>query len=155
MTTQDDKKRGVPYSCSLIEGFNQELLDTNLRDLELIEHPYTWGRGRGTTEWMEIRIDRALVTSEWISMFSMAKLFNLEDTSFDHSPLLLEPKVVEKRYGKKRFRFENAWLSKPICEQIIKDSWEGYSTSTMQEEVRVCGEMLECWGREVTGNFGR
>lgn len=51
-------------------------------------------------EWMEKRIDRALVLQSWLDVFALAKLHNLEDssTSSDHNPLLLEPNPAMHRF---------------------------------------------------------
>lgn len=83
--------------------------------MELVGHQYTWERGKGTEEWMEIRLDRALVSPDWFSLFPLDKLYNIEDTSSDHSPIFLEQKTHSFRAVRKCFRFENLWLTKPLC----------------------------------------
>lgn len=60
VVSQRDKKCGSPYPNLLVEGFNEVLVDTSLIDIELVGHQFTWERGRGTEEWMEVRLDRAL-----------------------------------------------------------------------------------------------
>lgn len=126
VVSQEDKKGGPQYPCWLVEGFNQTHIDTGLRDMELVGHQYTCERGIGTGEWIEIRIDKALTSSVWLDVFPLAKFYNLEDT-LDHSPILLEPKNRSFRYAIKRFQFENAWLTEPLCAHIVKDNWEGFN----------------------------
>ncbi|KAK1370732.1 hypothetical protein POM88_036824 [Heracleum sosnowskyi] len=60
IVSQEDKKGGAAYPQRLIDGFNKALEDTELKDLELYGHPYSWERGRDTDSWIEIRLDRAL-----------------------------------------------------------------------------------------------
>ncbi|KAK1379690.1 hypothetical protein POM88_026434 [Heracleum sosnowskyi] len=98
--SQEEKKGGPPYPNHLIEGFNECLQDTDLQDLDIIGHQFTWERGRNTAHWVEIRLDRVLVNSQWLRMFEMSKVYNLEGSPSDHSPLLLVPE--EQIDGKER-----------------------------------------------------
>ncbi|KAK1373805.1 hypothetical protein POM88_029998 [Heracleum sosnowskyi] len=77
---------------------------------------FTWERGRDTDDWMEVRLDRALTTEVWLNMFPMAKLYNVEGTTSDHSPILLVPQVISKVITPYRFKFENASMTEPMCE---------------------------------------
>lgn len=93
VVSQEDKKGGDPYPHGLIEGFNEALADAGLTDLEIVGHQYTWERGRGKAEWMEVRLDRAVTTETWLNLFPMAKLYNLEGTTSNHATnVVLIPK---------------------------------------------------------------
>ncbi|KAK1372151.1 Endonuclease/exonuclease/phosphatase family protein [Heracleum sosnowskyi] len=86
--SQLDKKGGALYPTWLIEGFNDTLNELGLMDMELVGHQFTWEKGRGTPEWQEVRLDRALSTDAWLQLFPIAKVYNLEGSESDHSPLL-------------------------------------------------------------------
>ncbi|XP_074337027.1 uncharacterized protein LOC141674204 [Apium graveolens] len=73
----------------------------------------------------------------------------------DHSPIFLVPQQKTQINTAFRFRFENAWLIEPICEQIIKDGWYVNSDGSIQQKVKACNETLAVWGKEVTGNFSK
>lgn len=62
IVSQDEKHRGRPYPNWLFKGFEQCIEECGLIDMEIIGYSYTWERGYGTSKWMEIRLDRALVT---------------------------------------------------------------------------------------------
>lgn len=143
IVSQNDKKGGAPYPSWLIDGSNETLVDTGLSDLELTGHQYTWEKGRNTASWLEIRLDRALVNDTWLTLFPLAKLYNLEGSPLDHSPLLLEPKQRNTLVRKKHFRFENAWSAEPLCAQIVKDSWEDERCDNIIQRVEQCGVKLE------------
>lgn len=98
-------------------------------------------------------MDRALMNSDWLTMFPFAKLYNLEASSSDHSPILLVLDVVKRICGRRSFRFENAWLTEPMCRQSVLESWDSSVESDIQHKVKVCGENLEQWGKEITGRF--
>ncbi|KAK1383073.1 hypothetical protein POM88_020808 [Heracleum sosnowskyi] len=54
----------------------------------------------------------------------------------------------------RRFRFENAWLTEPMCEQLTKDVWESTEGWSIQAKIEKCGEQLMAWGKDIIGNFG-
>ncbi|KAK1360251.1 hypothetical protein POM88_044725 [Heracleum sosnowskyi] len=94
--SQSDKRGGHLYPNHLIEGFNECLQDTELHDLDIVGHQFTWERGRNTDHWIEIRLDRVLANSQWLRMFTMAKVYNLEVSPSNHSLLLLVPEEQTK-----------------------------------------------------------
>uniref|UniRef100_A0A803PVR0 Reverse transcriptase domain-containing protein n=1 Tax=Cannabis sativa TaxID=3483 RepID=A0A803PVR0_CANSA len=153
VVSQEDKKGGNPYPTWLIDGFNEALAACNLCDIDLVGYPYTWERGRGTSNWVEVRLDRALANQKWLEIFNSAKLINMEISSSDHCPILLIPYDQDVYLTKKRFRFENAWLREPMCAQIVKDSWELCCMKTVTEKIDYCGQSLAEWGKSYTGNF--
>ncbi|XP_062099843.1 uncharacterized protein LOC133805695 [Humulus lupulus] len=111
--------------------------------------------GFGTNRWVEVRIDRALSSHSWLHMFPMAKLFNLELSTSDHSPLLLEPRFTQSSPLEKKFHFENAWLREPVFQQIVSDVWDSCTNRDIQGKLAYCGQVLGNWGKEVTGNFNQ
>ncbi|KAL8097756.1 hypothetical protein AgCh_030760 [Apium graveolens] len=112
--SQLDKRGGAAYPQKLIDGFNDVLEVIGLQDLDLTGHQFTWERGRNTANWLEIRLDRAIVTGDWLYLFPMAKLYNLKGSPSDHSPIFLEPK-----------------------------SWGEDIESIITQKVKQCGEKLE------------
>lgn len=137
------------YPQWLLDGFNSVLSDTGLSDLELYGHQFTWEKGRDTPLWLEIRLDRAMANNTWFDLFPLTKLFNIDGSLSDHSPIFLEPRCGSKMQGRKRFRFENAWLMEPLCKQIVKKNWEGDNIDILQK-IKQCCESLDTWGREIT-----
>lgn len=104
---------------------------------------------------MEIKLDRALASFEWSKLFPLAKLYNLEGSPSDHSPIFLEPKVHHLIRGNRKFKFENAWLLEPLCSQIIRDNWQGDRGQDIIQKILHCSESLEVWGKEIIGCFNR
>lgn len=83
-------------------------------------------------------------------MFPMAKVYNLEGSPSYHSPLLLIPEQQGIGNKKKQFRFENAWLTEPMCYQLIRDCWEEDTNSTVMQKLKNYADSLEVWGKEIT-----
>lgn len=150
---QSDKRGGRPYPNWLISGFQEVCYDCNLVDMDLVGYPYTWEKGKGTYNWIEIRLDRALVTQDWNSLFPIARLENNEISASDHCPIWLNLGVHKLVKVARRFRFENAWVREPMCKQIVQDNWEMHSTDPLQRKIKCCSTALAEWGRDITGNF--
>lgn len=91
------------YPTWLIQGFQDVVNDCVLTDMEMSGYPYTWKRGRGIDNWIEIKLDIALVSKEWTNTFHEARLTKLELSTLDHCPLWLEPKVEKITVRSKRF----------------------------------------------------
>ncbi|XP_062088458.1 uncharacterized protein LOC133795019 [Humulus lupulus] len=148
-----DKRGGRPYPSGLICGFQEAISDCNLIDMDLIGYQFTWERGRGTENWVEVRLDRALVSPSWLSLFSTAKLHNIGPSASDHAPLWLNLDFRKRTEYTYRFRFENAWARDPLCRQIVKDRWGVPHSNTLLQKIRCCSTSLAEWGRDITGTF--
>lgn len=63
---QTDKRGGNPYPQRLLNGFQSALDDCDIHDVCLEGYQFTWERGNCTNNWIEVRLDRALVSSKFI-----------------------------------------------------------------------------------------
>ncbi|KAM6600853.1 hypothetical protein CsatA_020462 [Cannabis sativa] len=151
--SQEDKKGGHPYPNWLVDGFRDTIQECGLIDLDIVGHQFTWEKSRGTDNWIEVRLDRALVTDRWLQLFPRAKLINLEVSSSDHCPIFLDLVRHNIASGSRKFRFENCWLREPLCYQVVKECWEEYNLAGIQEKIQRCGESLSVWGKDYSGNF--
>ncbi|KAK1362169.1 hypothetical protein POM88_046643 [Heracleum sosnowskyi] len=114
-----------------LTGFNAKLCVVARfisEDMPLIGYPFTWERCRGTENWVEVRLDRALVSESFLHLFKGAKLINLEVSTSDHCHILLEPDDCSSVRTVKPFRFENAWLRSRVGgEKDWKKKWSNIS----------------------------
>lgn len=85
----EDKRGRVDHPDWLFRGFREAVSDCFLQDLPMEVYLFTWERGRGTANCVEERLDRALVTSDWLALFPLVRLRNLVSSVSDHSPLEL------------------------------------------------------------------
>ncbi|XP_074374632.1 uncharacterized protein LOC141715043 [Apium graveolens] len=153
VVSQSDKQGGRPYPQTLIQGFQGVLEDCNLVDMDLVGYPFTWERGAGTADWIEVRLDRAIVSVNFMHMFAEAKLINLEVSTSDHCPILLELHKANVLVPMKRFRFENAWLREPMCQKIVEEVWSNNAGKSLYEKLDDCSDILSKWGQEITESF--
>lgn len=75
-------------------------------------------------------------------MFKDATLINLEVSTSDHSPILLERFKDKEVFRERDFRFENAWLREPMCQELVKDVWNNNEGRTFFEKLHECLEIL-------------
>lgn len=102
---------------------------------------------------IEVRLDRVLVSAGFLNLFNEAKLINLEVSTSDHSPILLELREPTIVTPTRRFRFENAWLREPMCQQIVAEVWTINSERYLYEKLQECLDILSKRGKKFTDNF--
>ncbi|XP_019184596.1 PREDICTED: uncharacterized protein LOC109179546 [Ipomoea nil] len=151
----DEKRGGAPHLNGLIAGFNAALQDCDLFDLGMVGHLFTWVKGRGTANWLEERLDRALATPEWCEIYSSATVLNMLANSSDHSALYLDPKGIAIRRTSRVFWFESAWLLDVKCKDVVESSWRRTTNLSFLDRIDVCGQSLWRWGKEHFWLFGR
>lgn len=100
-----------------------------------------------------MRLDRALISVDFMNRFKDATLTNLEVSTSDHCPLLLEFYKTQQIIQNKSFRFENAWLREPMCKQLVEDVWVRNQHRTFYDKLAECASVLSEWGKEITGSF--
>ena len=112
---------------SILNGSFEAINDCELSELELMGHQFTWERGRGTTAWIQERLDRAFTSVSWFEEFLLSRLTNLLASSSDHSPILLELDITHKPGYTHRFRFENLWVQEQDFNENLKRWWKSSS----------------------------
>ncbi|KAH9708700.1 reverse transcriptase domain-containing protein [Citrus sinensis] len=150
----NSEKRGrCQHSNWKLQGFRAAVSDSGLVDLGMEGYQYTWERSRGTVDWVEERLDRALVSSTWLSLFPKASVVSLEAMCSDHLPIFLDPSSHHQFPRIKRFRFENVWLSEPDCMEVVTKSWELSGGCPIQFKLLFCESALIRWGGHLACDF--
>ncbi|RVW43273.1 hypothetical protein CK203_105923 [Vitis vinifera] len=144
---QSEKRGNHPHPGSLIEAFRQAVTDCGLSDLGYVGYAYTWERGRGTTWWVEERLDRALVSVDWKHLFNQSRLIHLSVSTSDHLPVLLELRKFVPRQSLRRFKYENSWSLEPQCYEVVRQSWGSNGDSDVMSKLVRCSKDLEDWGK--------
>ncbi|KAM6543427.1 hypothetical protein CsatB_007874 [Cannabis sativa] len=111
-------------------------------DINNVGHPYTWEKRRGSNNWVEVRLHRALASSTWHQIFPSASLTNLDYSTSDHTPICLKPKTLNNFTPIRRFRFENSWLKEPLCVEIVRDCWDEGHDRSFRDKMQLCAEKL-------------
>jgi hypothetical protein len=98
------------------------------------------------------RIDRALVSSEWLQLWGQQSLWVMQRSVSDHCPIILRCGDFDK--GPRPFRFNNHWLQNDGFKKIVEDSWheqqvEGWMGYIMKERLKGLKTCIKAWNKEV------
>ncbi|XP_030942111.1 uncharacterized protein LOC115967191 [Quercus lobata] len=115
-------------------AFKETLLHCGLEDLGYHGHPFTWRSGRPSEAFVEVRLDQACASSEWRSVFPLAKVAHLQG---------------QTRH-KRLHRFEERWVAHEGCEEVIRDAWSyhppnGSLMFKLFEKIKCCRMKLVAW----------
>ena len=106
LLTQAEKRGRRSHPEWLIKGFREATEASGLIDIGMEGFQFTWEKSRGTPDWIEERLDRAMVTQTWLSRFPNSIVYGMEASESDHIPLFLDTRYIGKTYRQRRFRFE-------------------------------------------------
>lgn len=73
-----------------MKQFRDAINRCNLRDIGYNGSTFTWRRRLGSPGWVQERLDRALVSTNWVGMLPCSKVFHIASSTSDHSILLLK-----------------------------------------------------------------
>lgn len=95
-------------------------------DLEFVGFPFTWHKHFAEfTVWE--RLDHAMATIEWFSMFPGTKVLHLDGTTSDHQAQCISPKGMDCSF-QKPFRFKHIWMTDKGCSETIEAVWSENSS---------------------------
>jgi hypothetical protein len=134
-------------------GFRNSVNDCDLTDIQLEGYPFTWIKSSGTGHMIKERLDRALASSDWLTKFPNAKLWNILSSHSDHSPILLHRSPVVKQYYKQDFHFENSWLLEEDIGEVVHDGWNDGNGLEITHRLSHCDDKLQRWGRRKKRRF--
>lgn len=150
------EKRGrAPHPSWCLRGFQEVVRECGLVDLCLEGCPFTWERGRGTSGFVQEKLDRIMVSGSWLELYGDARAFTVAGASCDHMAVCLSPeRLLQRRRGcVKRFKFENVWLREEGCREIKEQSWRASQGKEIQTRVASVGAALWRWGRGRVSGF--
>ncbi|XP_057793280.1 uncharacterized protein LOC131009894 [Salvia miltiorrhiza] len=140
-----DKRGSVPHPNWLFNGFREATLDCGITDIALNGYPFTWSRGIGTQNFVEERLDRAMATDNWKSLFPNVIFIPVTVTISDHTPILLKCDGMYVPPPRRRFFFENKWCTEPELPQIIRDCWINLRGIDIIDRLAAVSESLSTW----------
>ncbi|XP_068472510.1 uncharacterized protein [Phaseolus vulgaris] len=110
----------VNYS-SEIWSFNNFIEESCPVDIPLVGRKFTWYKPNGTDK---SRIDRVLVSLEWLEKWSGSKLYAEGRTVSDHCASIL--KDINIDWGLKPFRCLDLWQKYVRFKELVRTKWETY-----------------------------
>jgi hypothetical protein len=156
-TLDQEERRGVNLaipSSSRVEvvEFGDFVRDMELVDLPIVGRNFTWFHPNGISM---NRIDRILVSDDWLAMWNNPILWVLPRSILDHRTLLLKPSSVD--WGLKPFRFNNHWLLHKDFNTFVENFWRnceitGWMAFILKEKLKGLKVRLRSWNKETYGS---
>ncbi|XP_016199871.1 uncharacterized protein LOC107640882 [Arachis ipaensis] len=111
---QVEERRGLESLPPSAQDYNDWVHDMGLVDLPISDRKFTWFRGQSCS-----RIDRALVSLEWMEAFPETRLRGGLRGLSDHCPILVEEKRL--RVGPRPFRSLDSWFTHEGFLRMVKE----------------------------------
>lgn len=114
-----EDKNGPTSNIADILKFREVVHDLGLVDLSILNKDFTWTNSRGvhTLE----RLDRALLSTNWLLAFPRSTLRALLGPRSDHTPLVLSAYSFIPVAN--MFQFESFWLRHPAVYDVVSTVW--------------------------------
>ncbi|XP_068486341.1 uncharacterized protein [Phaseolus vulgaris] len=149
-----DERKGIRGHSSQrkeMEGFNNFIEANGWVDIPCVGKKFTWFKANGTAK---SRLDRFLVSEEWLQVWPAAKQYVQQRVVSDHCALVLKSCI--KDWGPKPFRTFDVWLKEPGFTAMVKGKWESYqvegnSIFALKEKMKLLKADLKVWNRSVFG----
>ena len=127
-----------------MRAFSSAINKSKLRDMGCFGPEFTWSRRLGNRGWVRERLDLALVSTNWSSMFPRVRLYNMANCSSDHNMPILKALPLSSRNKRRQrlFRFEAMWIKEEECDGVVKEAWARGRTMGSQNQFDKC--MIEC-----------
>ena len=94
VTKQSEKIGGRTQPHGQMQAFRDVLNECRFMDLGFVGPMFTWHKHFADYIVWE-RLDRAVATNDWFSIFSDTKVYHLDATTSDHKALLIRPEGME------------------------------------------------------------
>lgn len=139
-------------------GFREAFDLCGLSDLGYVGLDWTFEKKINNDQYCRVRLDMALATAEWCSMFPFATVRHLFATKSDHRPIVLMNEVdsANRKIGLgKIFRYEKMWEQHesffPMFERVWKSDGHCVGVQDMHEKLIKLAASLTEWGSREFG----
>jgi hypothetical protein len=141
----------VVHSSTEMVEFGEFVSDLELVDLPILGRRFTWYHPNGITM---SRIDRVLVSHDWLDWWPNPSLWVLSQTISDHCPLVVRYNCVD--WGPRPFRFNNHWLLHKDFQVLVEGFWRnsnvvGWVAYVLKEKFKGLKNHIREWSREQYG----
>eukprot|EP00268_Persea_americana_P015800 TRINITY_DN17438_c0_g2_i2.p1 TRINITY_DN17438_c0_g2~~TRINITY_DN17438_c0_g2_i2.p1 ORF type:complete len:122 (+),score=13.46 TRINITY_DN17438_c0_g2_i2:25-366(+) len=100
--------------------FSDWINSHSLVDLQLKGPSFTWSNHQSNC--VMSRLDRFLVTTDWLDVYPDVIQLALAKPASDHCPILIDSEC--ENWGPTPFRFELIWLGEKQFPRLIQGWWE-------------------------------
>jgi hypothetical protein len=156
--TRMEDRRGVSFGGGQnttleMREFGDFINFMELVDLPVLGRKYTWFHPNGRSM---SRIDRCLLSEDWLNEWGVCSLWVLPRDISDHCPLLLKRNNCD--WGPRPFRFNNHWLVHKDYKKVVEETWRsqtvnGWMGFILREKLKSIKNRLKVWSKEEFGGM--
>ena len=148
---------GIGHRCmTQVNGFRDAVDTCGLIDLGFSGNIWTFEKRVAGGTYTRVRLDRALATASWSSMYLGAELSHKCATTSDHIHILLQLSPADDQPRQARpFRYEMMWESHEGFQATIEQHWQGPGATTVAElcaKIKTLSTNLKHWDRTTFGS---
>ncbi|XP_068504553.1 uncharacterized protein [Phaseolus vulgaris] len=145
--------RGNASNKKEIRSFNDFIGSNLMEDLPIVGKKFTWYKADGSAK---SRLDRILVSEEWLKVWPMSKQYVQAREVLDHCAIVVKSWI--KDWGPKPFKSIDAWLLEPGFKDLVRDKWmsyevQGNSITKVKDKLKRLKFDLKEWNMSVFGNL--
>ena len=154
-----EKKGDRARPESQMKDFYEVLDECGFANLGFTGQEFTWCKRLTGGVMMWERLDRAVVNTEWISLFPGYLVTHLDTIFSNHKPLSIHMEGLPIR-NQRPWRFEQVWLNEESCHTTMATAWENSSFSSnpmfvVKANAKHCQRKLKEWSKASFGNISR
>nr|XP_025670267.1 uncharacterized protein LOC112770058 [Arachis hypogaea] len=138
---QVEERKGTDRLTGAAEEFKNWIQDMHLVDLPLNNRKYTWFRGSSCS-----RIDRVMVSLEWIEEFPETRLKGGPRGLSDHCPMIVED--TRMRGGPRPFRSLDSWFTHEGFLRMVKEEWRDLGEVDFTDKLKALTIPLRRWHKD-------
>ncbi|XP_039014644.1 uncharacterized protein LOC120144710 [Hibiscus syriacus] len=114
----EEREGGASRGLGVSNLFAEFVFEMGLFEVDYRGPKFTWRRGN-----LCKRLDRCLMNSCWVDVFSGTLVLHLDRVGSDHCPLLLKSQSNTKVQGTRPFRFIVAWQDHTQFKNFLSEAW--------------------------------
>ncbi|XP_057733775.1 uncharacterized protein LOC130948933 [Arachis stenosperma] len=141
---REEERKGASGLTRSAKEFKNWIQDMSLVDLPLSDRKFTWFWGRSCS-----RIDRALISLEWLEEFPDTRLQGGPRGLSDHCPIIVEDRKLTD--GLRPFRSIDSWFTHESFLKIVKEEWRSLGDKQFTDKLKALTALLGRWHKD---NFG-
>ncbi|GKV01676.1 hypothetical protein SLEP1_g14215 [Rubroshorea leprosula] len=150
-----EEKKGRCFDEGAMREFSNFICEAGLKDMPLIGRKFTWYKADGTAM---SRLDRFLVSTDFLINFPELTQKGLMRDLSDHSPIMLVNS--SKDWGPRPFRSLDCWMEHKEFKAFIQEKWNNYIINgwggfRLKEKLKRLKNDLKKWNREVFGHVDK
>ena len=140
-----EERKGAEQFTPSMRELGEFFQDLQLLDME-IGQKFTWVRRNAAS-----RLDRILVTQEFVDKFQNIQVCCKSRMLSDHAPLVLFTTNIT--WGPCPFRSLDIWLEEPNFLKVFKKEWVQMASFSFVQKLKAIKRPLRKWNQEVFGHI--